>query len=169
MRPKLHVIAWLAIAAAGAVSIPTAAAPARRPALGCSALSREVGREGASAVVSRLRSEGGWDRVLDRIGQGSAECVRLAGALKPGADAATSEGLRIALSDALQTNPAAVLQFGEAAWPLREICRDNHIEPTAAKARRFHVRAAAALSRVHAPGLAGRRDACLRSLERRGA
>jgi hypothetical protein len=146
--------------AAGAAS----AAPVERGGVNCPAVARQVHADGARTVVARLSGAHRWDALLGRIEAGDQACVRLAPALKPGTDAATSEGLRLALSRALQTAPAEVLRLGDAAFPLNEICRDNAIEPTRAQDRRFKARAVAALKQVRAPALTARRDACVRSL-----
>jgi hypothetical protein len=157
------VLCLLAASGTPAHSAPQTAPPAA-DAPACAVLARQVHAEGASAVVARLSRHGGWDRLLARIEQGDGACLRLAPALKPGTDAATSEGLRYALGRALLTNPAEVLRLGDAAFPLSEICRDNRIEPTPAQVRRFRQRARAAVAGVRAPALMARRDACLRAL-----
>ena len=170
--PGLPALGFAAVGAAvlcllAASGTPARSAPQTAPATdapACAVVARQVHAEGASVVVARLSRHGGWDRLLARIEQGDGACLRLAPALKPGTDAATSEGLRYALGRALLTNPAEVLRLGDAAFPLSEICRDNRIEPTPAQVRRFRQRARAAVAGVRAPALMARRDACLRAL-----
>ncbi|MBS0298186.1 MAG: hypothetical protein JSR45_17950 [Proteobacteria bacterium] len=164
MIGRLVVGGLLAAAGVAAATVGAEAAPPGAGPVSCLAVARQVHAEGPRAAVARLSAEHRWDGLLDRIEAGEGACVRLAPALKPGTDAATSEGLRLALGRALQTAPAEVLRLGDQAFPLAEVCRDNAIEPSRAESRRFKARATAALKQVRAPALVARRDACLRAL-----
>jgi hypothetical protein len=105
-----------------------------------------------------------WKSILARISDGNPQWLRLAPRLAATGSAAGREGLRIALSRALQRNPDGVLGLIGQQFSADAICIDNDIEPSPEDARKFYRATIPAVAGVNVPQLAPVRDACLAAL-----
>jgi hypothetical protein len=118
------------------------------------------------AAATRALSDREWRQIQDGISLGDPKWLALAPRLAGTGNAGAGEGLIIAISDALQRNPAAVLALSGRQFPIARICRDNAIEPTAQARLAFYAATIPAVRSVRAPWLRARRDACLANLQR---
>ena len=85
-------------------------ASAGQPQLTASAVREMIRTEGADKAVRRLFEDRTTEGVLlNGIGTGGAGWLRVAQELRPVSDGAASEGLDIAIQDALARNPVGVL------------------------------------------------------------
>ena len=155
----MRLLTILAVGAALMAPMPGVAAPS----LGAKAIQAEIQAKGPKTVVAGLRAGPApqWDQVLDKIGLGGADWLALAADLLSGTDAATTEGVFGALSDALSNNPRAVLAMLGPDAGIADVCFDRQIEPTPARHQAFIAKTRAALLTVKAPELRPKRDACL--------
>lgn len=157
---------WRAVA----LCLLAAAAPNPAPApVGPSpaALAAELASKGARDTVRRLWDSRQYEDVLARIGNGADAWVALAPKLAPGTDAASAEGLTIALATALPRNPASVLRATDASdgpTGTKRVCSAPFIEPTAAEIASYTAVAQAALTTVTESDLVSSREACAAAL-----
>jgi hypothetical protein len=108
-----------------------------------------------------------WKGVVARITDGNPHWLRLAPRLADTGNAAGGEGLRIALSNALQRNPDGVLGLISPQFPADKICTDNDIEPSARDVEQFYAATIPAVAGVNVAKLAAVRDVCLAALRKR--
>jgi hypothetical protein len=136
-----------------------------------------VRENGATQAVRTLFSDAAkWNHVLQGIGSGREEWLRLATMLRPGTDGASAEELAMALQAALPTAPARVLGMtsmqGDArTFPVRDACGGygfGQIEDTRPKATALELirQRQAAVTKVTDARLDDRRAECLRELGR---
>ena len=128
-----------------------------------STLWTRLSSETAKQVVDDLDRKDQFDTVLSRIGQGSVDWIALAPRLAPGTDAASAEGLGIALAHALPLNAAAVLRAGstdDGPVSLKRICSVPFIETTKSYNDTYSRRVIVALAQVHDARLRAKRDQC---------
>lgn len=130
-------------------------------------LRNAIQKYGPQNVVNQLNKGEGqdWLEIEAYISSGDAQWVALASELYPGADAGTSEGLIIALADALPKNPDAVLKLENTVISLKRICSLPFIEPEDAFIERYVVDTMTALDSVQDPGLRQAVQVCRRRLE----
>ena len=153
----------IARAAVLLIVLAAAAPPPPAPAT----LAARIDATSARAVVDDLDNKNQLDAVLDRIGKGSSAWVALAPRLAPGTDAASAEGLGIALAQALPLNATAVLRASttdDGAVGIRRVCSVPFIETSPAYNAAYARRTLAALSRFHDATLAAKRDQCSAAL-----
>ena len=101
--------------------------------------------------------------MLEHIGRGSNDWVALATRLAPGTDAASAEGLGIALARALPVNAAAVLRASstqDGPVAVKRVCSIPFIETTRSYNATYTRRALSALGQVHDASLQTKRDQC---------
>jgi hypothetical protein len=108
--------------------------------------------------------EEGLAPILTGIGNGDPAWLALAPRLKGGGNAGFNESLPIALSRALQHNPAAVLRLLGPDFPPAVICRDNEIDPQPGAVRAYYAATIPAVRNVTDQGLAAMRGDCLAKL-----
>jgi hypothetical protein len=108
-----------------------------------------------------------WKGILARISDGNPHWLRFAPRLADTGNAAGGEGLRIALSNALQRNPDGVLGLIGPQFPAEKICTDNDIEPSAGDVEQFYAATIPAVAGVNVATLAAVRDVCLAALRKR--
>ncbi|MBF5043422.1 hypothetical protein FGE12_13575 [Aggregicoccus sp. 17bor-14] len=158
--PSIVALWLLASACAGHPPSPSSAGASGLPS--ADALLREVDRDGAQQVVTRLwNAPGQWESLCARVQSGAAAWIEVARRLRPGTDAGPSEDLAISLALALPEAPENVLHLvvGDLL-PLETVCTPPHLEPASGVAERWTERALKALGQVEAPALRERRDAC---------
>ena len=126
-------------------------------------------REQSDCNAVEMPGDAGLARMLKRAAAGDEAALRAAASLRARTDGELSESIDAALSDALQTNPGAVLRLLHAdatlprpAW----LCEDRAIEPSAVQIARYCRRALRAVAMVRNPALRPLRDACLVALRR---
>lgn len=159
---------------AGIALVLTSANAFATPAPSSRAILAEIMRIGAKATVEEL-SKGGrrtqFDSVLDRIGSGDPAWIALAPKLATGTDGEASEGLGIALAEALPKNPGAVLRTIDPGNPLilgpARVCGMPFIEPSRGFLRRYRTRALKALAQMRDPAVEQMKVTCISIL--RGA
>lgn len=137
------------------------------PILPASGLQRQIDTKGAAAVVASL-SPAIWDVALDSATAGRSDWIEAIASLRTATDGAHSEDIDRAMSDALLTNPSAVLRQIEdrpalpgVAW----LCQDRSIEPTNTASSEYVRAATAAVQRVTDPKLITMKDQCLGRLK----
>ena len=132
------------------------------------AIARDIAKHGAREVVSRLWSNGDYDRVMNRIDRGDAQWIALSPKLAPGTDAGTAEELPIALAFALPKNPRAVLSVlgPPDGLPIGDVCSAPFIDGTVKDVAAYVKRSERAVAGVLDPRLAKTRDACLAQLHK---
>lgn len=164
--PKLPSCVLLVLTALSTIG---AGATALQP-LSIESIERRIQEVGPKRAVQDM-SEAQFDAVLQRAETGDPRWLQLVQDLRPGTDAAYSEGIDIAISNTLQSNAAAVLRLIRDRRPtdVGWICQDRAIEPSADQVRRFQTRAIKAVRNVRDPALHRIRAACLASLEGRTA
>jgi hypothetical protein len=124
---------------------------------------KEIEMKGAGAVVAELwdtENAADWERLLDKIGTGADAWLKVARKIKPGTDAAATEGLRVSLAVALTHNPEGVLRMVPETAPLEAVCSIPFIESTKARDM-MHIRnVRLALKRVTSRDLQEKRANC---------
>jgi hypothetical protein len=126
---------------------------------------REISSDGASATVQSLWRAGRWVVVENGVASGDVDWVALAPIVAPGTDAGTSEGLSIALADALPKSPQAVLSVvtpgGGGPLDLARVCSAPFIEDTPAHHAAYLQATLEALARPMPIALRPAAKACL--------
>jgi hypothetical protein len=127
----------------------------------------QITEKGAHAVVSQLTAGNGasWRGVIAHIETGQPDWLAVARALHPGADAANGEDLTSSVAKALRNNPAAVLNFIGADFPIESVCAVPLIEPTYAQFARWKRESLAALARIKEASLSEKARQCRGELE----
>lgn len=139
----------------------------------CDAQSQCTSASDASSVQrppeTAILSDAQWRVALARGSRGDADALDSLAVLHASTDGARSEAIDHAISDALLTNPKAVLtllsihrELPPASW----YCEDRAIEPDEADVTRWTTAAVASVSGVSDPALAPIRSECLSSLRR---
>lgn len=153
----------------------TASAHARRAAAPGSgqaqAILDDIARRGARPVLDELNArEARWRPVLEGVATGQPKWLEVAARFKPVAlrNLSVSQELTVAVSRALERDPAQVLAVLEGAFDTDDVCSLNTVEDSLGEeydlALRTVERRERAVARVTAPGLAQRRDDCLEFL-----
>ncbi|MBB2203764.1 hypothetical protein [Gluconacetobacter takamatsuzukensis] len=123
-----------------------------------------------AVATNRHLPQSQFDYLLKEASRGDAQWLRALASLYPGTDGARAEGMEMALSDALQTNPEEVLSllttYSDLPQPDR-LCENREIEPTASNVRRYYDRALQAVEAVDDPMLRSVKARCLAQLRRR--
>jgi hypothetical protein len=128
--------------------------------------------EGAQRFVARVRKdldphspeEPNYDIVLEHIAEGSNGWLKIAVEIAPFTDSAFSEGLRVALADALVENPAGVLRLIGSEEHFDQACGYPFVRQTDQYLRQHQKAALAALNRVRSPALEQKKAACRKQL-----
>jgi hypothetical protein len=150
----------------------TASSPARDAASSSRAAAQtilaDIARRGARTVLDDLYGhEARWRPVIAGVASGQAAWLEVAARLKPAAlrNLSVSQELTVAVSRALEREPARVLSVLDAAFASDDVCSLNTVEDSLGEdyelALRTVERRERAVARVSAPALAGRRDDCL--------
>jgi len=171
----LGLLAVLAVPAEAAKPRRTASANAR----GAAAPSRaeaqaildDIARRGARSVLDDLYGrEARWRPVIEGVARGEPKWLEVAARFKPVAlrNLSVSQELTVAVSRALEREPAQVLAVLEGAFDTDDVCSLNTVEDSLGEdydlALRTVERRERAVGQVAAPALAERRDDCLEFL-----
>lgn len=122
------------------------------------------------AIVRALTENNweGYDYIFEKVASGDRDWINaFITYVAPGTDAASAEGVTIALAYALPNNPNAVLYLDDYTTgpSLARICTLPFIEPEYEFIRDYGKRTLAALRRVDDPDLLETRDICIRRLQ----
>jgi hypothetical protein len=133
---------------------------------------RHIDDEGAQQFVQRLikdidphsPEEPNYDIVLEHVAEGSNGWLQAAAQIAPYTDATFSQGIRVAIADALVVNPTGVLKMIGTEEHFDEACGYPFVRQTEKYMLQHQREALAALNRVHQPALAARKESCRKSL-----
>ncbi len=133
---------------------------------------RHIDEEGAQRFVRRFikdidphsPEEPNYDIVLEHVAEGSNGWLHVAAEIAPYTDATFSQGIRVAIADALVVNPVGVLKMVGTDGPFDEACGYPFVRQTDRYMQRHKREALAALNRVHQPALAEEKENCRKQL-----
>jgi hypothetical protein len=133
---------------------------------------RHIDEEGAQQFVQRLikdidphsPEEPNYDIVLEHVAEGSNGWLHAAAQIAPYTDASFSQGIRVAIADALVVNPTGVLKMIGTEAHFDDACGYPFVRQTDTYMQRHKREALAALNRVHLPALEARKESCRKSL-----
>lgn len=133
---------------------------------------RHIDEEGAQQFVRRLvkdidphsPEEPNYDIVLEHVAEGSTGWLKAAAEIAPYTDSNFSQGLRVAIADALVVNPVGVLKMIGTEEHFDGACGYPFVRQTEQYMQQHKREALAALSHVHQSSLADRKEACRKQL-----
>jgi hypothetical protein len=133
---------------------------------------RHINDEGAQQFVHRLvkdidphsPEEPNYDIVLEHVAEGDNGWLHAAAEIAPYTDATFSQGLRVAIADALVVNPSGVLKMIGTEAHFDQACGYPFVQQTDTYMQRHKREALTALKRVHQPALADRKEQCRKQL-----
>jgi hypothetical protein len=133
---------------------------------------RHIDEEGAQQFVHRLvkdidphsPEEPNYDIVLEHVAEGDNGWLHAAAEIAPYTDATFSQGLRVAIADALVVNPSGVLKMIGTEAHFDQACGYPFVQQTDTYMQRHKREALTALKRVHQPALADRKEQCRKQL-----
>lgn len=172
----LGLVAMLAVSAAeaakprrkGSAHARGASAPSSAEA---QAILDAIARRGARPVLDEIYArEARWRPVIEGVVSGQPKWLEVAARFKPVAlrNLSLSQELTVAVSRALEREPAQVLAVLEGAFDTDAVCSLNTVEDSLGEdydlALRTVERRERAVARVASPALAERRDDCLEFL-----
>ncbi|HEY3989396.1 MAG TPA: hypothetical protein VGM02_08875 [Acidobacteriaceae bacterium] len=131
-----------------------------------------IDEEGARPFVRRLikdidphsPEEPNYDIVLEHVAEGSIGWLHAAAEIAPYTDATFSQGIRVAIADALVVNPTGVLNMIGTEEAFDEACGYPFVRQTGTYMLRHKREALAALNHVHQPALAVKKEHCRKQL-----
>jgi hypothetical protein len=165
--------ALLVVLAAGAGSCAAQSmSPNELRTMTASEFRRHIKEEGAQAFVRRFvkdidphsPEEPNYDIVLEHVAEGSSGWLEAAAEIAPYTDATFSQGIRVAIADALVVNPTGVLKMIGSEEHFNEACGYPFVHQTDTYMERHQREALAALTRVHQPALAQKKEQCRKQL-----
>jgi hypothetical protein len=133
---------------------------------------RHIDEEGAQQFVRRLvkdidphsPEEPNYDIVLEHVAEGSNGWLKAAAEIGPYTDTTFSQGIRVAIADALVVNPVGVLKMIGTEEHFDEACGYPFVRQTEKYMEQHKREALSALGRVHQPSLAGKKESCRKKL-----
>jgi hypothetical protein len=133
---------------------------------------RHIDEEGAQEFVHRLikdidphsPEEPNYDIVLEHVAEGSNGWLHAAAEIAPFTDATFSQGMRVAIADALVANPAGVLTMIGTEEHFDEACGYPFVRQTETYMLQHRREALAALKKVQQPALAAKKESCRKRL-----
>lgn len=133
---------------------------------------RHIDEEGAQRFVHRFMKdvdphspeEPNYDIVLEHVAEGSTAWLQAVARIAPFADATFSQGIRVAIADALIANPAGVLNLIGTEEHFDQACGYPFVHQTDTYLLRHKREALAALTHVRQPALAAKKEACRKQL-----
>ena len=173
-------VAMPALAQSGLISDPLADGPPSPMSISSRELrnmsatefQRHIDQEGAQQFVHRLvhdidphsPEEPNYDIVLEHVAEGDNGWLHAAAEIAPYTDATFSQGIRVAIADALVINPSGVLRMIGTEEHFNEACGYPFVHQTGTYMQRHQREALTALKRVHQPALADRKEQCRKQL-----
>lgn len=133
---------------------------------------KHIDEEGAQQFVRRFLKdvdphspeEPNYDIVLEHVAEGSSGWLQAVARIAPYTDATFSQGIRVAIADALVANPTAVLRLIGTEEHFDQACGYPFVRQTDTYMLRHKREALAALNRVHQPSLAEKKESCRKQL-----
>lgn len=133
---------------------------------------RHIDQEGAQQFVHRLikdidphsPEEPNYDIVLEHVAEGDNGWLHAAAEIAAYTDATFSQGIRVAIADALVVNPSGVLRMIGTEEHFDQACGYPFVRQTGSYMQHHQREALTALKRVHQPALAGRKEQCRKQL-----
>jgi hypothetical protein len=133
---------------------------------------RHIDDEGAQQFVRRLikdidphsPEEPNYDIVLEHVAEGSNGWLHAAAEIAPFTDTTFSQGIRIAIADALIVNPTGVLKMIGTEEHFDEACGYPFVRQTETYMLQHKREALAALKKVQQPALASKKESCRKRL-----
>ena len=133
---------------------------------------RHIEEEGAQQFVRRLvkdidphsPEEPNYDIVLEHVAEGANGWLKAAAEIAPYTDTTFSQGIRVAIADALVVNPVGVLKMVGTEEHFDEACGYPFVRQTEQYMQQHKREALAALNRVHQPSLAEKKESCRKQL-----
>jgi hypothetical protein len=133
---------------------------------------RHIDKEGAQQFVRRLvkdvdphaPEEPNYDIVIEHVAEGDNGWLKVAAEIAPYTDPTFSQGLRVAIADALVVNPVGVLRMIGTEAHFEDACGYPFVQQTSTYMQRHKREALEALKRVHQPALAQRKEQCRKQL-----
>jgi hypothetical protein len=155
---------WLAI-----VGLSTVVASAQ-PAVTSDNIDQRIAEVGPHTTVAEMYADPSiWTAVLSGVSSGEANWIKVAIKLRQSSDAAASQELELALGEALEHQPQAVLEIAGPALGLQVICAgpdvdDKRYDSYALSIRAIDARVAMVRS-LSDTRVAAARERCLGALE----
>lgn len=133
---------------------------------------RHIDEEGAQQFVRRLikdidphsPEEPNYDIVLEHVAEGGNGWLHAVAEIAPFTDATFSQGIRVAIADALVVNPTGVLRMIGTEEHFDEACGYPFVRQTDTYMLRHKREALAALKKVQQPALAAKKENCRKLL-----
>lgn len=133
---------------------------------------RHINEEGPQDFVHRFvkdidphaPDEPNYDIVVEHVAEGDNGWLHAAAEIAPYTDRTFSQGLRVAVADALVVNPTGVLKMIGSEELFDDACGYPFVHQTDTYMQRHKREALAALNRVHQPALAQRKEQCKKQL-----
>jgi hypothetical protein len=133
---------------------------------------RHIDEEGAQQFVRRLvrdidphsPEEPNYDIVLEHVAEGSNDWLHVVAQIAPFTDATFSQGIRVAIADALVVNPTGVLKMIGTEEHFDEACGYPFVRQTETYMLQHKREALAALNQVKQPALAAKKESCRKRL-----
>jgi hypothetical protein len=133
---------------------------------------RHIDEEGAQQFVGRLikdidphsPEEPNYDIVLEHVAEGNNDWLHAAAEIAPYTDATFSQGIRVAIADALVVNPTGVLKMMGTEEHFDEACGYPFVRQTETYMLQHKREALAALNHVRQPALAVKKENCRKRL-----
>ena len=160
------------VAASAPACLAQTMSPGELRNMSASEFRRHIKEEGALEFVHRFikdidphsPEEPNYDIVLEHVAEGSAGWLQAAAEIAPYTDATFSQGIRVAIADALVVNPTGVLKMIGSEEHFNEACGYPYVQQTDTYMQRHKREALAALTRVHQTALAGKKEQCRKQL-----
>lgn len=133
---------------------------------------RHIDEEGAQQFVRRLikdidphsPEEPNYDIVLEHVAEGSNGWLHAVAEIAPYTDATFSQGIRVAIADALVVNPAGVLKMIGTEEHFDQACGYPFVRQTETYLLQHRREALTALKNVHQPALDAKKENCRKRL-----
>jgi hypothetical protein len=172
LRQVAHGALFLGLVVLGPAGQTQSMTPSELRNMSASEFRQHIRDEGAQQFVRRLvkdidphsPEEPNYDIVLEHVAEGSSGWLQAAAEIAPYTEATFSQGLRVAIADALVVNPAGVLKMIGSEEHFNEACGYPFVRQTDTYMLRHKREALAALDRVHQPALAAKKEQCRKQL-----
>jgi len=172
LRQIWHGALFLVVAALGPAVLAQSLTPSELRNMSASEFRQHIKDEGAQAFVLRFikdidphsPEEPNYDIVLEHVAEGSSGWLEAAAEIAPYTDATFSQGIRVAIAEALVVNPTGVLKMIGSEEHFNDACGYPYVRQTDMYMLRHKREALAALNRVHQAALAAKKERCRKQL-----
>jgi hypothetical protein len=173
LRQVAHSALLMAVAATmGPAVVAQSMTPSELRNMSASEFRQHIKDEGAQQFVRRFvkdidphsPEEPNYDIVLEHVAEGGLGWLQAAAEIAPYTDATFSQGIRVAIAEALVVNPTGVLKMIGSEEHFNQACGYPYVRQTDTYMLRHKREALAALTRVHQPALAAKKEQCRKEL-----